>query len=914
VAAPRRADILRVNPASGALAAALADRYRIERELGAGGMATVYLAHDVRHDRKVALKVLRPELSAILGGERFLAEIKTTANLQHPHILGLFDSGEAAGLVYYVMPFVEGESLRDRLNRDHQLPVEEAIRLAREVADALQYAHEHGVVHRDIKPENILLHGGHAVVADFGIALAASRSDGGARMTETGMSLGTPHYMSPEQAMGEREVTPKADIYALGCVLYEMLTAEPPFTGANAQAIIGRVLTEEPRSLTAQRRTIPPNVEAAVRMALAKLPADRFESAKEFSAALVKSDFVTAGTRAVAAAAPSAVARATLRQRVLRAVPWALALAGLATSASLVASRPDPVVTRQRTLLWSRPLNPGAFGRNAAISPDGNTIVFTDTVGGVRQLWTKARNQVDATPLAGTITPSGMMGPTFSPDGEWIAFVADGKLKRVPRHGGSAIIVADSANPTDPAIAWLDDGTILFNNPAYSLNAINVNGSQPRRVVDVVTLQRGAVFVSPLPKGRGALFIGCTGGCGTSDLYVLDLQTDSVRSLTTEVLRAWHVPGGDVIFARRDGGVFKAAFDVNKLEFSAAPVPVLNGVQTLGSTADITLSPGGTLLYVAGAAGAGSQHVEPIWVTREGATSVIDPSFSYAVSANSGLALSPDGTRLAVSVASAGGSDIWVKELPAGPFTRLTFESNNSRPSWTADGRTILYVSSVPPAPARVVARRADGTGVETTLYTGTQGAAEVIPTRDTSRFVVRTAGPPTRDIYLLDRSGDSARFTPLVANGGYEEAQPALSPDNRWLAYASNETGRYEVYVRPFPDANSGRWQVSRNGGLAPGWSRDGRSLLYRDGNNSMVQAEVRPGNSFVLGEQRTLFPVTGRTAPTTPLWALTRDETRFIFIRTLGLTIGASEVPVEVIQVDNWLHELRSGGARLP
>ena len=206
------------------LTAALADRYRVERELGQGGMATVYLAHDVRHDRKVALNLLRPELSAILGAERFLSEIKTTANLQHPHILPLLDSGEADGLVFYVMPYVEGESLRDRLTREKQLPVDEAVRIAREVADALDYAHRHGVIHRDIKPENILLHDGRAMVADFGIALAAARSEGGSRITETGMSLGTPYYMSPEQAMGEREITARSDVYALGCVLYEMLT------------------------------------------------------------------------------------------------------------------------------------------------------------------------------------------------------------------------------------------------------------------------------------------------------------------------------------------------------------------------------------------------------------------------------------------------------------------------------------------------------------------------------------------------------------------------------------------------------------------------------------------------------------------------------------------------------------------
>ena len=269
----------------GRLQSALADRYRLDREIGAGGMATVYLAQDVRHDRRVALKVLRPELAAVIGAERFLAEIKLTANLQHPHILPLFDSGEADGYLFYVMPFIDGESLRDRLNREKQLPVPDAVRIASEVASALDYAHRQGVVHRDIKPENILLHDGRALVADFGIALAASKASG-ARMTETGMSLGTPHYMSPEQAMGEREITARSDIYALGAVLYEMLTAEPPFTGATAQAVVARVVTESPRPLVPQRHTIPRHVEAAALTALEKLPADRFATAAEFADAL----------------------------------------------------------------------------------------------------------------------------------------------------------------------------------------------------------------------------------------------------------------------------------------------------------------------------------------------------------------------------------------------------------------------------------------------------------------------------------------------------------------------------------------------------------------------------------------------------------------------------------------------------
>src|SRR5436190_6701688 len=253
-------------------------------------MATVYLAHDLKHDRAVALKVLKPELAAVLGAERFVVEIKTTAALQHPHILPLFDSGTADGFLYYVMPFVEGETLRAKLDRETQLGIDEAVRIAREVADALDYAHRHGVIHRDIKPENILLHDGRAMVMDFGIALAVSAAAGG-RMTETGLSLGTPYYMSPEQATADKTITARSDVYSLGSVLYEMLSGNPPHTGASAQQIIMKVITELPQSVTVLRKSVPSNVAAAVAKSLEKLPADRFASAKDFAEALVNPGF-----------------------------------------------------------------------------------------------------------------------------------------------------------------------------------------------------------------------------------------------------------------------------------------------------------------------------------------------------------------------------------------------------------------------------------------------------------------------------------------------------------------------------------------------------------------------------------------------------------------------------------------------
>jgi serine/threonine-protein kinase len=261
------------------LNAALEGRYRIERELGTGGMATVCLAEDLKHDRKVAVKVLKPELTAVLGGDRFIQEIKTTASLQHPHILPLFDSGSADGFLYYVMPYIEGETLRDELDRETQLRIDEAVRITGDVAEALDYAHRHGIIPRDIKPENILLHDGRPIVADFGIALAVSAAAGG-RMTETGTSIGTPHYMSPEQATGDKQITGRADVYSLASVLYEMLAGEPPHTGASAQAVIMKIIAEPVKPIGQHRKSVPPNVAAAVMHALEKLPADRFESTR----------------------------------------------------------------------------------------------------------------------------------------------------------------------------------------------------------------------------------------------------------------------------------------------------------------------------------------------------------------------------------------------------------------------------------------------------------------------------------------------------------------------------------------------------------------------------------------------------------------------------------------------------------
>ncbi|WP_373071019.1 serine/threonine-protein kinase [Gemmatimonas sp.] len=364
---------------------ALANSYHLTRELGEGGMATVYLARDLKHERDVAIKVLKPELGAVLGVERFLSEIRVTANLQHPNLLPLFESGEAGGLFFYVMSFVDGETLRARLEREKQLPVDEAVRLSVAIAQALDYAHRRGVIHRDLKPENILLADGHPRVADFGIALAVSKA-GGERVTQTGLSLGTPQYMSPEQATGDRTVDARTDIYSLGAMTYEMLTGEPPHIGNTAQAIIARLMTEDVRPLTVLRRSVPTAVDAAVRHALEKLAADRFATAGEFALALQgKGDAATIARYLPAAEGTTS---STGGRRVWReAAAWVVAAGALAALA--FASTREPAVTETPVVRAKIDPPPGERimlgGFPIALSPLGDQMAYvTQSTAGYR--------------------------------------------------------------------------------------------------------------------------------------------------------------------------------------------------------------------------------------------------------------------------------------------------------------------------------------------------------------------------------------------------------------------------------------------------------------------------------------------------------------------------------------------------
>jgi Tol biopolymer transport system component/tRNA A-37 threonylcarbamoyl transferase component Bud32 len=890
------------------LQVALADRYRIEREIGAGGMATVYLAQDLRHDRRVALKLLRPELSAVIGAERFLAEIKLTANLQHPHILPLFDSGEADGFLFYVMPYVEGESLRARLTREKQLPVADAVRIAGEVASALDYAHRHGVVHRDIKPENILLHDGQALVADFGIALAASKA-GGNRMTETGMSLGTPHYMSPEQAMGEREITARSDVYALGVVLYEMLTGDPPFTGSTAQAIVARVLTETPRPILPQRHTIPPEVEATVLTALEKLPADRFASAAEFAEALKGRG---TGTTRVSAAAPAAAPPPRRRRLDPIKVGLFAALILALLGAGWGWLRPAPAASVNRFSLYLPPAQALAAvnisGNRIAISPDGQRMVYVGPSPGGVQLWLREHDQLGASPVPGTV---GAGSPFFSPDGSQLGFLIQGsKLRTVVLGGGPTVSVSDSVNSSGGD--WGTDG-YLYVEVDQGIVRLRATGGPLELLYDFQKHgEAGAEWPIVLPGAKGLLFRTRRANQAIADFQIvaMPLPEPGGKPVEPHVLTrgvyARYSPTGHLLVVTGEGKLVAYPFDAGKLAITGPPVAMLEGIgiEIGGFSTTMQLSNSGTLVYTTGAA---ARPRQPVWVSREGLESAVDSSWEPPGTI-AAMALAPDGNALALDIVLNGTNALWIKQLPSGPASRVTFgDTLNLRPTWSADGRSLVYIGNAGTNGGQAMRRRADGTGSAQLLVRSPFAFATASETHDGRWLLVRRSflESGAGDIYGV-RAGDST-LTPLVT-GPATEIEPTVSPDGRWMAYASNESGQPEVYIRPFPDVGSARWQVSVAGGRDPVWSHSGKELFYWSTGNRMMSVAIRPGATFGFEQPRALFSVTsyvpGQAMPT---FDVTPDDKRFVLLRETSANERS-----EIVVVQNWTQELRARARR--
>ena len=838
---------------------ALEGRYEIERQLGEGGMATVYLAEDLRHERKVALKVLKPELAAVVGAERFLAEIKTTANLQHPHILPLHDSGEADSFLFYVMPYVEGESLRDRLDRDHQLPVDEAVQIAKDVVEALAYAHGHGVIHRDIKPANILIHSGRPVISDFGIALAVGTAGGG-RLTETGLSLGTPHYMSPEQATGDAHVGPATDIYALGCVLYEMLAGDPPYIGSTPQAVLGKIITGDFEPVTKHRKTVPSNVEAVIRRALEKVPADRFASAQDLAKALADPGF-RHGELAVAGVG----AGAGPWNRLSVAMTAVAALATLALGWALLPQTPEarPLARFEVTFAEDRGLAPGVAGVEVALSPDGVRLVYVGVApDGGAQLWQRAVDRLEPDPIPGT---EGARSPVLSPDGSSVVFSAAGNSKKTVSLGGGpsfTVVAGNSAQTT----AWGSDGMIYFGR-ANVIYRVPATGGEPEAVTSP---SADAVHFYPdvLPDGRGLVLTIWGGNAEQSGIAVVGPKGGEVREILTGTM-ARYAASGHLVYTTGNGTLMAAPFDLRRLDVTGPSVALLEGVQvkSLGQS-QFALSETGTLLYKTGELG----EFELVWVSRAGAVEPVDPAWTGTFGHP---ALSPDGRRLALAIQGAESSDIWIKQLDRGPSLKLTFEgSRNEYPTWTPDGGSVTFASNRQ-GNLDLWTKRADGSAQAVLELGRGWPVLEPLWSPDGEQLIYRTdpGGPGVRDILAL-RPGQDTEPVPLLATG-FSERNPRLSPDGRWLAYKSNETGREEIYVVPFPNAGEAKWAVSTSGGTEPAWSHSGRELFYRNGLGEMVAVEIETEPTFAPGQPEVLFSATEfRSSNNRPQYDVTPDD----------------------------------------
>ena len=889
------------------IGAALADRYRIERELGAGGMATVYLAHDIKHDRKVAVKVLKPELAAVLGAERFVVEIKTTASVSHPHILPLFDSGTADGFLFYVMPFIEGETLRDKLNRETQLGIDEAVKITREVADALDYAHRHGVIHRDIKPENILLHDGRPMVADFGIALAVSAAAGG-RMTETGLSLGTPHYMSPEQATAEKEITARSDIYSLGSVLYEMLAGQPPHLGGSAQQIIMQIISQDATDVTEHRKAVPPHVADAVAVALQKLPADRFESAKAFADALGDERTSAGARRAGARTATGAAAPSSTRRTAIRVAALVLAGAALGVLAA-VALRPreDAEITRRLVVPFAAgdeaAVTPGAFGSLAA-SPRGNVFSYAG-VGANGQQQLRFRSWDRAT-LAPIVLPPSACCVDFSPSGDSIAYLSGPHRAWVQRlAGGAPLLVADSGvgSVSDglSGLDWAADGNLYVSGATGVLRVASDGSSteQITRYADAGDVAFTAVL-DVLPGAEAAVVAVVPALTVGSDptlitIGILDFETGRVESITRGV-QATYASSGHLVIVRFNGVLAALPFDIDALR-ATGPEVELPDTATFW---EMAIAADGSLIYDRSAA------ADPAlaWVARDGTARDVEHSISGFLS---NARISPDGRQILVGSTTGNETPQWLLPIAGGDARLVTSENvEGFRAAWRPRHSTITYLQGalVPGAlPSRLLEQSLDGLREPTVIARPDPRVLGHHTWSPDGRWLIfRTDdGEPGNGDILAFRPGVDSVAVAVAATAA-EELSPAVSPDGNWIAYSADASGSREIYVSRFPPQRGGQVRVSTAGGVSPVWRRNGRELFYFDGASNLVAVLVETSPTFRAGAPRRLFQANAADVSAfSPTFDVAPDGQRFLMMRTAG------DLTSRIMLVTNFLDELR-------
>ncbi len=883
--------------------------YEILSTIGAGGMGEVYRAKDTRLDRIVAVKVLPEHLADRSDlSERFEREARTIASLNHPHICTLYDIGRQDGTDFLVMEYLEGETLARRLMKG-PLPLEQVLQFAVEIADALDKAHRKGVTHRDLEPGNIMLTKSGSKLLDFG--LAKLRKDAAPAIplsqlptatakdavTEEGTILGTLQYMAPEQ-LEAKEVDARTDIFAFGALIYEMATGKRAFEGKNQASVIGAILKDDPPPISTLQPMTPPALDRAVKKCLSKESEKRWQGASDLCDEL---KWIAEGGSQVTLA-PTAAGKGilTFGRRALLLSVGTLLLVAVLTGLAIWNLKPSPPPPPRIVSRFTITLPPGQQlaglenGPAVALSPDGTHLAYVARQGDTQQLYLRAMDSLEAKPIPGT---EGAFNPFFSPDGQWVGFFAGGKLKKVSVSGGAALSLADTATPR--GASWGSQGMIVCANLSASgvLQQVSDAGGTPQALTRLEKGETDHGWPELLPGGKTVLFAAGTAGNNwtNAQVAVQSLGAGERRNLIQGGTNPRYTPSGHLVYAQ-GGSLMAVPFDPQRLAATGAAVPVVEGVLQSTSTgaAQYSFSTTGSLVYVSGGVQATQRRL--VWVGRNGAEQPLAaPAHTYQRPR-----LSPDGRRVAVAIAEQE-TQIWLYELSRETLTRFTFEgTENNDPVWTPDGKRIAFRSDKE-GPGNLFWQLADGTsGLErltTSEYSNFTGTWS--PDGQLLAFV--EINPTTHaDIWVLQLSDRKAQ--PFLRTS-FDESVPRFSPDGRWLVYVSNESGRYEVYVQPYPGPG-GKWQISTEGGTEPVWNPNGRELFYRSG-DKMMAVDIATQPSFTFGKPHMLFEGQYQPLPVPVVnYDVSPDGQRFLMLKP---SEQAQAAPTQINVVLNWFEELK-------
>ena len=921
--------------------------YEILDAIGAGGMGEVYKAKDTRLDRIVAVKTLLPHIAAAPDlRERFEREARAISQLSHVNICTLFDVGEQDQTAFLVMEYLEGETLAARIAKG-PIPVEQALPWAIQIASALNAAHRQGILHRDLKPGNVMLTPAGVKLLDFGLAKivagtatvstpAASMMTSPATMTTPltmqGTILGTFTYMAPEMVEGE-EADARADIWAFGCILYEMLTGRRAFIGKSQASLFGAILKEDAPSVSVVQPLVHPALDRIVRTCLAKDPNQRVQSAHDL---LLNLQWVVEGGSAAGAPAP-VLARRRSRERAM----WmgvALAVGTIGAVAAWFA-KPAPaqtaIVTRFVHTLGANQRFTRTGRHTVAMSPDGTFFVFVAN----GQLFIRRMNEVEAQPIKGT--EEDPIDPVISPDSQWVAYFVLGTgtnsatgsgqggqsgaaaspqapgatpaatptltsatLKKIPVTGGASMVLASLGTPF--GVNWQSDVIAIGQGPG-GVVTVPAGGGSPKQIVTLQADDAAASSPQILDGGKTVLYTVVKRSAGSwnqAEIVVQPVDGGSRRA----VLQGGHdgrvLSTGQIVYVR-DGTLFAARFDARRAERTGDPVPLIVGVTdnaniTAGGPGQFSLSSEGRLVYVPGAAQTGVRRTL-VWVDRQGREQAIPAEPREYIYPR----ISPSGKKIALDV-NDGNRDIWVWDLEHDLLSRLTLEGDKTDkrgPIWSSDGRSLFY-SSTEAGRGRLMRRPADGTGTSELL--GEEASSQVIPTSVSpdGQTLLYTFDEPDANVKALPLAG--TRTVKILTPTPKSDENGEIAPNGRWLAYESDESGRREIYVRPFPAVDTGRWQISAAGGRRAMWARNGRELFYGSLDDRMMTVPVSTdsGKDFTYGRPAPLFSMR-------PYYAVLRGRTydvaadgRFVLIKEPG-SAGADS-PTMVV-VEHWLDEVK-------